>query len=238
MTKVYFEHGIFCMFCGMSDITTGWQCHECEHEICNNCLESMKAVGKEPYCVWWNCKSNTHIRITAAEQFEKPVIVQDYGKYEGQIVASQHIYVEINVEGKWRPIDVLGFHSNTDRDAPRISSGLRRMELSRRELGRPVTYAEFTIPIDTKTFEYLAEGTLVRAAYLMPDGSHAVLFQGFIREGKPDLEVKATSIPLMTVHCIDGIPPKPEEPPKEHHYLNLSPPDLESIERHKWTGSD
>lgn len=232
MTKEFFapeDH--FCMFCGMGNTDIAWMCQDCAHVICSSCRKDIENVGGKVFCVWWNCKSNQHIRITAAEQFEKPVVVQPYEKYEGKIVDSHHVYVEINVEGEWRPIDVLGFHTSTDREAPRVAA--ISLEFGRRYPGRTVTYAEFTVPIDTETFKYLAEGTLVRAAYLMPDGSHAILFQGFIREGLPDLRVQAMELPIMTVHCIDGVPPEPKEDvPKEHHYLKLDglpSPDTESI---------
>ena len=60
----------FCMFCGMPNIVIDWTCGDCGHVICVSCKKDMDAVGKEPYCVWWMCKSNQHIKITVKEQFE------------------------------------------------------------------------------------------------------------------------------------------------------------------------
>ena len=196
---------LFCMYCGVAKpygISVvdffAWRCDDCGHAVCKQCKGDMEAVGKSVECCWWNCKGNTQIKVRVRDQFEKPVTVKPYESFEGEIVAANHWYVEINVNEEWMPIEVINIHTEANNEfAPTARDGMRMFI-------RPNVRAQFELPMDDKNFQYLVEGTLIRACINI-GGKLQTMFKGYICL-QPSFSVEAQGITMVSVEAIEGRP--------------------------------
>lgn len=204
---------VFCMMCGNSKpdnisayVFHSWSCPDCGNVICTPCAGNMEAVGKSAYCTWWNCKSNQHVKITVKEQFEKPIKPQPYELTEGEIIHGNQWYVEINVNGEWQPVDCLGFKTSSPGPEMNHISGMRGERM--RMITRPGdVYAEFEVPMDTKNWEFLVNGTLVRASFKF-ENQLKTMFQGWIYK-VPTFSAIPNELTTFHVEAIEGQPPEP-----------------------------
>jgi hypothetical protein len=191
------------MYCGVPkpyDIAPidffAWRCDDCGHAICIQCESDMQAVGKyEMECCWWNCKGNVQIKVRVKSQFEKPVVPKPYSEFEGEIVGADKWYVEINVNEEWQPIDVLSFQTESE------ITGVEYENLKKLSTFASVR-AEFELPMDDKTYQFLVQGTLVRASVNLGGKLHT-MFQGYIYK-TPTFTVDPRNITIFHVEAIEG----------------------------------
>lgn len=228
----------FCMYCGMMSPPRildsefiGWICTDCNHVVCTKCVQDMNAVGKyEIECSWWNCKSNVQIKVRVKDQFEKPVVPKPYESFEGEIVGADRWYVEINVNREWMPIHVMNMHTDAQQEV--MPTFTRPSETQKYAFGRREVRARFDLPMDDKNFQYLVQGTLVRASINL--GSKLqTMFQGFICQ-TPTFSVQSQGLTMVQVEAIEG---EVIEPPREQHSIDAETM-MQNVENFRSTMND